>query len=151
MAISAICLSDDELGELTRMLRASGLPADDVREPGRTFFRLEDQVGLIGFGGWEGRGSERLLRSLVIASWRQRQGLGRLALAMIEEWACDAGAASLHLLTTTAASFFRANGYKDAERNTAPHSIRATNEFNFLCPASASYMVKELKHARSVS
>jgi len=59
----------------------------------------------------------------------------------------QAGAARLHLLTTTAAAFFRSAGYQDADRGDAPPSIRASREFSSLCPASASYMVKDLASA----
>jgi amino-acid N-acetyltransferase len=144
MTLRAICLSQEDSGELTPVLAAAGLPIDDLQEPGRTFFRLEDDGGPVGYGGWEGRAPDRLLRSLVISSSRRSQGLGRLALATIEQLALQAGAARLHLLTTTAAAFFRSAGYQDADRREAPQAIRASKEFRSLCPASASYMVKDL-------
>ena len=144
VAVRSICLSQDETGELERALAAASLPSSDLREPGRTFFRFEDGDGLIGFGGWEGCGSDRLLRSLVIAPERRSQGLGAILLEMIEQEARDAGATSLHLLTTTASPFFRAHGYEEAARDDAPASIRASEEFSALCPASATYMVKPL-------
>ena len=49
----------------------------------------------------------------------------------------------LHLPTTTAAPFFRALGYADADRAEAP-SAATSREFTSLCPASATYLVKEL-------
>ncbi len=48
------------------------------------------------------------------------------------------------MLTTTAAPFFRAYGYADADRATAPPSIAGSREFTALCPASAVYLVKVL-------
>jgi amino-acid N-acetyltransferase len=147
MTMRALCLSQDDLGELTPVLAAAALPIEDLHEPGRTFFRLEDDAGLVGYGGWEGRGSDRLLRSLVISPSRRGQGLGRSGLAVIEQMALEAGASRLHLLTTTAAPFFRSAGYEDVDRGRAPRDIRASKEFGSLCPASASYMAKDLRKA----
>ena len=149
VSMKAIFLDGTETGELIRLLTQLGLPAEDVDEPGRTFFRFEDDAGLIGYGGWEGRGADRLLRSLVITPARQRQGLGSTALAKIEFYAHQSGAERLHLLTTTAAMFFRSHGYLDAVRSDAPDSIRASNEFTSLCPASANYMIKDLSDDHS--
>ncbi|HEY0625219.1 MAG TPA: arsenic resistance N-acetyltransferase ArsN2 [Allosphingosinicella sp.] len=147
MRLKANCLRSDETGELIHTLARSSLPTEDVNEQGRSFFRFEDDEGLVGFGGWEGEGRDRLLRSLVVVEGRQRQGLGSIVLAQLETEAKDAGADRFHLLTTTAASFFRANGYRDAERVHAPRSIQDCEEFKSLCPASASYLVKELSTA----
>jgi amino-acid N-acetyltransferase len=140
----AIRLGKDELDGLVGTLAAAGLPFEDVFEQDRTFFRVEDDAGLIGFGGWEGVGSDRLLRSLVVAPPRRGKGLGRTAVALIEAEARSAGTERLHLLTTTAAPFFRALGYRDAERAGAPGTIRGSREFSSLCPASAAYLVKPL-------
>ncbi len=145
MSVHAICLRRDETGRLARVLAAAGLPAEDLDKQGKTFFRLVDEVGLIGFGGWEGRGSNRLLRSLVVVPERRRRGLGGVALAEIERRAREAGTARLHLLTTTAAPFFRSHGYSESERGQAPSTIRASKEFSSLCPASATYMIKTLQ------
>ena len=50
----------------------------------------------------------------------------------------------LHLLTNTAASFFRAHSYDAAPRASAPVAIAASQEFAALCPASADYLVRLL-------
>jgi amino-acid N-acetyltransferase len=142
MTFRAMCLTTDETGELVRMLASANLLTEDVREQGKTFFRIEDDVGLIGFGGWEGRGQDRLLRSLVIAPERQRQGFGRIALQLIEEHARRGGAERLHLLTADAALCFKKQGYEITDRVRAPGSIQASAQFSSLCPGSATYMVK---------
>ena len=54
------------------------------------------------------------------------------------------GVERLHLLTNTAAPFFRANGYAEADCIAAPPMIAASREFTTLCPASATYFVKAL-------
>lgn len=128
---------------LRAALEQAGLPTSDLEEPGRLFFGLSDDRGLIGYIGLEGDGPDRLLRSLVLLPSRRGLGHGRELVERLER--CVAGAvARLHLLTSTAAPFFRANGYVDSDRGAAPTSIASSREFTALCPASAAYLVKAL-------
>jgi amino-acid N-acetyltransferase len=122
------------------------LPIADLREAGRAFYRIEAD-DLVGYGGIEGKGADRLLRSLVLLPDRRRVGLGGVVLALIEDKAKRAGVERLHLLTTTAAHFFRTRGYADAARASAPAGITLSAEFTQLCPANAAYLVKSLKVA----
>lgn len=137
-------LDSANLGELRDALAGAGLPISDLAEPGRTFFRFDNDAGLVGFGGLEGNGADRLLRSLLVVADRRGAGLGRAMLAALEARARTGGVARLHLLTNTAAPFFSANGYAAADRAAAPTSIASSREFTALCPASAAYLVKAL-------
>lgn len=137
-------LDPDHIGELRDALADAGLPIADLAEPGRTFFRFDDDVGLVGFGGLEGQGADRLLRSLLVIADRRGDGLGRPLLALLENVARLMGVTRLHLLTNTAASFFAGNGYGPADRAKAPAPIASSREFTALCPASAAYLVKAL-------
>jgi N-acetylglutamate synthase-like GNAT family acetyltransferase len=123
-------------------LEEARLPTDDLGEPGRRFFELSDDDGPIGFIGIEGDGQDRLLRSLVVLPSRKRLGHGSVLVAHAEAVAHRDGVERLHLLTTTAADFFRARGYRDADRAAAPEAIRSTAQFSSLCPGSAAYLVK---------
>jgi amino-acid N-acetyltransferase len=107
------------------------------------FFRFEAD-SLVGYGGLEGDGADRLLRSIVIPTDRRGHGLGRALVATLEQQARDLGVRRLHLLATTAAPFFRALGYADADRGAAPPAVASSREFTGLCPASAAYLVKAL-------
>lgn len=133
-----------DLDDLASALAAAKLPTADLGEPGRAFFRFDDDAGLVGFGGIEAEGADRLLRSLVVLADRRGAGIGRAMLALLEGEARRLGAERLHLLTNTAAPFFRANGYAEADRAAAPPAIAASREFAALCPASATYLVKAL-------
>jgi N-acetylglutamate synthase-like GNAT family acetyltransferase len=137
-------LNLDKLGGLRDALAASNLPVADLAEPGRAFFRFDDDDGLVGYGGLEGSGADRLLRSLLVVANRRGDGLGRVILGLLEAEARELDVARLHLLTTTAAPFFAANGYAAADRTTAPALIASSREFTALCPASAAYLVKAL-------
>lgn len=136
-------LKTDELTGLAQALDTAGLPNADLAEPDRMFFRF-DADSLVGYGGLEERGTDRLLRSIVILSDHRGHGLGRALVATLEQQARDLGICRLHLLTTTAAPFFRALGYTDSDRDAAPPAVAASREFTSLCPASACYLVKAI-------
>jgi len=128
---------------LSLALQEAGLPTSDLTEPNRRFFGLSDEHGLIGYVGVEGGGPDRLLRSLVVLPSRRGLGHGMQLVKHLEQ--CVAGEVHrLHLLTTTAAPFFRAHGFADADRTQAPTAIATSREFTELCPASAAYLVKVL-------
>jgi len=136
-------LESSELAGLAQALNTAGLPNSDLTEADRMFFRF-DADSLVGYGGLEGQGTDRLLRSIVILGDHRGRGLGRALVATLEQQAHDLSICRLHLLTTTAAPFFRALGFIDADRNAAPPAVAASREFTSLCPASASYLAKAL-------
>ena len=140
-------LGPDGLTELAQAVDWAGLPSDDVRLPGRRFFRATDGGGPVGFGGLEGDGPDLLLRSVVAHPDGRGRGHGAAIVRALEAQAAAIGAIRLHLLTTTAAGFFLRLGYEPAMRNAAPAAIAATAQFALLCPASARYLVKTLRRA----
>jgi N-acetylglutamate synthase-like GNAT family acetyltransferase len=142
--LAATPIRAEDLNELADTLLIAGLPTADLGEPGRAFFRFDEDTGLVGFGGLEGEETDRLLRSFVVMPDRRGSGLGSAILTLVEGEARQLGVERLHLLTNTAAPFFRANGYNDADRGSAPKPIAASREFTVLCPASATYLVKAL-------
>ena len=136
-----------DAGSLTGLaieLSAAGLPASDIAEPGRRFFRFEDDAGVIGYGGIEGSGPDRLLRSLVVRPDRRGHGSGSAMLAAIERAAADDRVLTLFLLTTAAEPFFRRQGYTPIGRAQAPAAIAGSAEFRSLCPASAAFLCKRI-------
>lgn len=137
-------LEPTALSELATELASAGLPTSDLAEPDRRFFRFEDDAGIAGYGGMEGNGPDRLLRSLVVKPDRRSGGLGTAILGAIEQAATKEGIASLYLLTTTAEPFFRQHGYVTANRADAPDAITGSAEFRSLCPASAAFLTKRI-------
>lgn len=135
-------LSNDDLGPLRDALTLAGLPVDDLNHPGRRFFSFSQQGVDVAFGGIEGDGADRLLRSLVVFEGQRRRGTGAAVLADLEAFAKNEGVVRLHLLTDSAAAFFIAQGYQKEDRSLAPASISATAQFKTLCPASATYLSK---------
>ena len=147
MTLRPILLAPGDLNALAAVLAACDLPTDDLAEAGRLFWRFEDDAGVVGYGGIEGDGNDRLLRSLAVVPDRRRKGHGANILATIEQSAIELGVARLHLLTTGAAGLFLAAGYEPSDRSMAPTNIGASRQFASLCPASAAYLTKELSRS----
>ncbi len=134
-------LQSEALPALAAALRAAGLPADDLAEPGRSFFTWHDASGsLRGHGGWERHGSAVLLRSLLVPADARGQGHGRRMVEALLAAARAEGAEDAWLLTTDAAPFFARLGFVATPRELAPPPIAATRQFAGLCPADATLM-----------
>ena len=130
--------------DLIAVLEAAGLPTDDLQQPGRRFYRFEDDAGLIGYGGLEQICHDALIRSMVVVDARRGCDLGAEVLSWLEASAAEQKATTLYLLTTTATAFFQRQGYVVLPRSAAPTAIAASRQFSALCPASAAFMFKEL-------
>ncbi|WCT75808.1 arsenic resistance N-acetyltransferase ArsN2 (plasmid) [Sphingomonas naphthae] len=142
--MNLVRLDPEQLAALADALEAASLPTSDLEAPDRQFYRFEDAIGMVGYGGLEGRGPDRLLRSVVVTTERRGTGLGGILLGQLEHAAADGGATSLYLLTTTAEGFFRRAGYMPVERTRAPEPIANSAEFRSLCPASAAFLFKRI-------
>jgi N-acetylglutamate synthase-like GNAT family acetyltransferase len=134
-----------DLQPFADLLRANGLPADDLGEAGRRFWRAVTPAGTtIGYGGLEGDGPDMLLRSVVIDSAHRGSGVGRALVALLLAEAKAGGASEVWLLTLSAGDFFRHLGFTNADRATAPSAITSSQQFSALCPASAQLLVKSV-------
>lgn len=133
------------------LLQASQLPTEDLQDVDYQnhvqLFTLEQNEQLVGVVGIELHGNSGLLRSLAIAESERGNGLGVLLLKHAEEAAQIMGVKELFLLTTTAADFFSRMGYELADRTSAPESIAQSKQFAGICPASASFMRKQLANS----
>jgi amino-acid N-acetyltransferase len=125
------------------LLQLESLPSSDVRaEALSNFLVCRDRIGVVGVVGLEVYGQFALLRSLVVSSERRGCGLGRRLATAAEDMARASGVTALYLLTTDAAEFFESVGFRRVDRAEAPAQIRATSQFEHLCPATATLMNK---------
>src|SRR5579864_5859127 len=122
------------------LLVANGLPSADVSAVLlNDFWVTEDATGtLVGSIGLEQFGQNALLRSLAVAHLARNAGIGGRLVAHAERMACANGITQLWLLTTTAAEFFRRNGYEMVDRSRAPVELQISSQFAVLCPATAA-------------
>lgn len=141
----AIPLAAWEREGLSAALKKAGLPADDVAEPSRHFWRFSfaDDIPA-GFGGLEIHGADALMRSITTLPPLRGRGFGRAIVKALEAEAVMLKCRSVFLLTTSAQAFFEKLGYAAIDRATVPDSIRATTQFAALCPDSAAVMRKRL-------
>lgn len=134
-----------DLDGIRRLLTSAELPTTDLTPAMLTHFVVvRDGNALKAVGGLEWNEGSALLRSVAVDPALRRSGLGEAIVKALEDRARQAGAASLHLLTTTAALFFDRRGYRVASRSEAPAGIRSTAQFAGLCPASSTFMSKTL-------
>ena len=137
--------SKPKLSAVKQLLSESSLPIEDITAQHlQHFFGCGSGLELEGLVGLELYGEVALLRSLAVVSSRRGSGVGSGLAAHAERHARDQGVQSLYLLTTTAEAFFMRRGYARIPRDAAPTAIKSTKEFSGICPASSTFMVKQL-------
>lgn len=131
-----------DLPAVERLLTASSLPLDGVREALPTFVVAEAEGTLVGVAGVECCVANGLLRSVAVhPDWRSH-GVGRALVTRVISDAEARGTDALFLLTTTAERYFPSFGFTEITRDAVPDDIRATAEFREACPASATVMMR---------
>lgn len=132
-----------DLAAVERILTASGLPLDGVREALPNFVVAEAGGEVVGVAGLEVRHDNALLRSVAVSpDWRSH-GLGRALVTRVISDAEARGIRALYLLTTTAERYFPSFGFRKTTRQEVPAAVRETSEFQGACPASAIVMCRE--------
>ena len=135
----------DDLHAISELLRASGLPADDlVAAHLATFYVATVDDAVVGVAGIEAAAGAGLLRSLAVSPAQRGSGLARRLVDACEALARDKGLPALYLLTTTAADYFLRRGYDEVTRASVPAAIAAHPQFRGLCPASARCLCRRL-------
>jgi N-acetylglutamate synthase-like GNAT family acetyltransferase len=143
--LTAFPLATWERDGLKAALKKAGLPFADLEAADRLFWRFEtDDLVPAGFGGLEIRGEDALLRSVVTLPPVRTRGIGEGIVAILEVEARGFGCRTVWLLTTSATEFFSGLGYAECDRQKVPPTIRETDEFKTLRPASATVMTKQL-------
>lgn len=118
---------------LVSALLAADLPTDDIGEASRSFFRVEHDGRLLGYGGFELYGEHALLRSIVVPEASRGQGHGRAVVEAMLREVDIAGGRRVYLPTTTATAFFEHLGFARIDRAVAPPSILTTRQASSIC------------------
>lgn len=139
--------TDNDLPAIERLLTASSLPLDGVREALPSFVLAEVGDTLVGVAGLEVCCDNALLRSVAVdPAWRS-QGIGRLLVTRVIADAESRGIHALYLLTTSAERYFPGFGFRRITRDEVPEDVRVTAEFQSACPASATVMTRPIAHS----
>jgi len=130
-----------DLDPILRLVEASGLPAEVVRDGFPAGYAVARRAGnVVGVAVLERFADTGLLRTVAVAPGERGRGTGIALVADRLARACAVGVDRVFLLTTTAAPFFRRFGFRDVDRASAPAAVQASREFAALCPASATCM-----------
>ena len=98
----------------------------------------------VAVGGLEHHSTTSLLRSVAVTPPAQGHGIGTELCDRLEQRAVRQGTETLWLLTTNATEFFAQRGYTRVPRADVPEEIRATTQFDSVCPDAATVMGRRL-------
>ncbi len=137
-------LPGEDVGDLAATLSEARLPYADLAGADKRFFCASVEDTIVGYVGLEIYGIDALLRSAVVFIHARHKGYGRLMVQQLLDIADQLGVKRVWLLTEVAAGFFAKEGFVVVDRGLAPASIAASEEFATICPASATFMLREL-------
>jgi amino-acid N-acetyltransferase len=126
------------------LLKASGLPADDLDYKRDLLVGYYEGDELVGTGGLEIYGKHALLRSLSVKMGIRGKAVGTTITEYLLAEARKRKLHGIYLLTETAHGFFLKKGFADVPRDRVPEEVKRSEEFTKLCSASAAVMVLDL-------
>lgn len=129
---------------VSKLLSSNYLPTDGVADAIDNFIVAEVGNTIVGAIGIEVYGRYGLLRSAVVSTERQGQGIGHALVGELLSKARSRGIASVYLLTTTAENYFPSFGFVRTERELVPSELGASAEMRGACPDTATVMKLDL-------
>lgn len=132
--------TEEDLGEITALLLASGLPTAGVEQHLKTFLVARDGGKLVGCGGAEAYSQAALIRSIAVDPEFRSHGVGRLLVRQLLDRLASRGLRDFYLLTTTAEEYFRKRGFRTIPREEMHPQLQQSRELQDACPASATCM-----------
>jgi N-acetylglutamate synthase-like GNAT family acetyltransferase len=135
-----------EIDAVRGVLQNAGLPTDGLGDQFPDAYVVHRVRGaVVASAGLEQHGKYGLLRSVAVAAAHQKRGLGRALIASRIGAARLAQLRSIHVLTTTARTFFLELGFIEVDRASVPPEIAASREFRETCPSTATCLVFSLE------
>ncbi|MCU0354000.1 MAG: arsenic resistance N-acetyltransferase ArsN2 [Cytophagales bacterium] len=125
---------------MTHLLEKAKLPTADLPADLSHFFKAETENTLAGTVGLELYGQYALLRSLAVDDAYRNLKIGQALYAKAMQHATDEGVSEVFLITNTAEAYFAKQGFVKIDRNTVPTEIQQTQQFQGVCPSSATVM-----------
>lgn len=136
--------NNNDLHEISQLLKNSELPYIDIEQSKVEFIVARKHYHIVGCIGIERYRNHALLRSFAVEVTLQNQGLGSELYSRMVLYCEEQQVQYLHLLTSTAREYFLKKDFSIQNRNNAPEAITRTKEFGNLCPATSTYMVKQI-------
>jgi N-acetylglutamate synthase-like GNAT family acetyltransferase len=132
---------------MLQLLREAGLPIDGLADHLRTALVARDGAVIVGCAAVEVHAGGALLRSVAVAPAARGRHVGERLTEEAVTLARSLRAPAVHLLTTTAESYFARFGFAEIARERVPIGVRQSVEFRSACPASAIVMWKALNES----
>jgi amino-acid N-acetyltransferase len=129
------------------LIERAGLPVEGVAGRLADFHVAVRGGRTVGACGLETYGPDALLRSVAVADDERGSGTGRRLVERALSDARERGLASVVLLTTSAADYFRRFGFEEVSRDDVSGGVRASGEFSHVCPSTATVMRLSLRDA----
>jgi amino-acid N-acetyltransferase len=136
--------ADADWEAIERLLLACDLPVAGARAHLGAFIVAAEGDAISGCAAAEVYGDAALLRSLAVRDARRGRGIADQLVARLIAMLKRRGVRRVALLTTTAERFFARRGFVRVAREDVPDGVRASEEFQGACPASAIAMVISL-------
>lgn len=130
----------EDLKQVEQLLESASLPTLGVKEHFQHFLVAEEKGTVVGAIGLEMYGETALLRSAVVVSDRQNEGIGTQLYDNNIEQACRLGVRRVLLLTNTAEEYFARKGFKKIEQKSVTGPVTTSIEFTGACPSHAACM-----------
>ena len=122
------------------LLKACGLPADDLNYERDLLIGYFEDGSLVGTGGLEVYGDYALLRSLSVKLGIRGKSVGTTITEYLIDEARKKKLKGIYLLTEKAHGFFLKKGFVDVRRDEVPEVLKASSEFSHVCPSTAAVM-----------
>jgi len=129
-----------DISFISDLLKSRDLPCEDFNVHLNNFYVIEDKNKIIATAGYESCSSYALLRSFAVLDTYKGLGLAGKLYKTLEEKAKNENIKAFYLLTQTAEKYFEKLNFINIEKNEAPNSIKKTEQFKSICPASSQLM-----------
>ncbi len=133
-----------DLQAITRLLNSVDLPPDGIADWLQHSFLAWKNAEPVGSIALEIYDQNALLRSLAVKKEWQGRGISNALIETVFQYAVELGLASLYLLTESVPAYFESKGFSRIARNDIPAAVKSSIQLAFVCPASATAMMKRL-------
>lgn len=134
--------SGGDMEAIRRLLVAALLPSGSVDGPNQRFIVARQNGRVVGCAGLETFGEDGQLRSMAVHWTSRNSGLGTRLHGRLLFEALQAGVRNLYVVTTTAADFFAAQGYRKVQPADVPPGVAASEEYATFVPGGGVVMAR---------
>ncbi len=135
----------NDINFISDLLKSMALPYEDFNVHLNNFYVIEDENKIIATAGYETCSSYALLRSFAVDDAYKSLGLAKKLYKALEKKAKEEKIKAFYLLTETAKGYFEKLNFICIEKDEAPKSIKNTEQFKSICPASSQLMCLPLQ------